>query len=537
MGSGTHDRNAGLAMNVVGGSGGAPVPQEGYVLEARGLTKRYGSLLANKDVRFGVRRGEIVALLGENGAGKTTLMNMLFGMTAPDSGSVLIDGEAIRLQSPRDALALGIGMVHQHFMLVPPFTVAENIALGVEPSRRGMLDLGDLEAQITALGRRFGIDIDPRALVKDLSVGQQQRVEIIKALYRGARVMILDEPTAVLTPQEADDLFKVLRGLAHEGTGIVFISHKLREVLDLAHRIVVMRRGAVAGEVLPRDASPESLASLMVGRDVLLRVEKAKSVPGKPMIVVRDLVVNDDRRVRAVDGVSLSVRTGEIVGVAGVQGNGQTELVEAITGLRTTQSGSFHLSDRDLTRATVRDRTDAGLAHIPEDRQRHGLVLPFTVEQNMILNRYYRAPFSRWLVMQAKAMRDQARDLVGRFDVRPANPEAPVGSLSGGNKQKVIIARELSRDVRALVAAQPTRGVDVGSIEFIHAALIAARDAGAAVLLVSAELDELLAVSDRIMVMFRGRIVGAVDSATASREDIGLMMAGGVSPEVESVTR
>ena len=508
---------------------GIPASSEGYVLEARGLTKRYGSLVANKQVQFGVRRGEIVALLGENGAGKTTLMNMLFGMTAPDAGSVLVDGEAKRLQSPRDALALGIGMVHQHFMLVPPFTVAENIALGVEPSRRGMLELGDLEAQITALGRRFGIDIDPRALVKDLSVGQQQRVEIIKALYRGARVLILDEPTAVLTPQEADDLFKVLRGLADEGTGIVFISHKLREVLDLAHRIVVMRRGEVAGEVLPRDTSPESLASLMVGRDVLLRVEKASSVPGIPVIVVRDLVVNDDRRVRAVNSVSLSVRTGEIVGVAGVQGNGQTELVEAITGLRATQSGSLHLGDRDLTRATVRERTDAGLSHIPEDRQRHGLVLPFTVAQNMILNRYYRSPFCRWMIMQAKAMRDQARELVERFDVRPANPEAPVGSLSGGNKQKVIIARELSRDVRALVASQPTRGVDVGSIEFIHGSLIAARDAGAAVLLVSAELDELLAVSDRILVMVRGSIVGEVEAATATREEIGLLMAGGVA--------
>ena len=524
-------------MTVGGGSvQGVPPSSEGYFLEARGLTKRYGSVIANKEVQFGVRQGEIVALLGENGAGKTTLMNMLFGMTAPDAGSVLIDGETMRLQSPRDALALGIGMVHQHFMLVPPFTVAENIALGVEPSRRGILDLSDLEAQITALGRRFGIDIDPRALVKDLSVGQQHRVEIIKALYRGARVLILDEPTAVLTPQEADDLFKVLRGLAYEGTGIVFISHKLREVLDLAHRIVVMRRGAVSGEVLPRDATPESLASLMVGRDVLLRVEKAQSVPGVPVIVVRDLVVNDDRRVRAVDGVSLSVRTGEIVGVAGVQGNGQTELVEAITGLRATQSGSLHLGESDLTRATVRDRTDAGLAHIPEDRQRHGLVLPFTVAQNMILNRYYRLPFSRWMVMQAKAMRDQARDLVGRFDVRPANPEARVGSLSGGNMQKVIIARELSRDVRALVAAQPTRGVDVGSIEFIHGALIAARDAGAAVLLVSAELDELLAVSDRILVMFRGRIVGEVEAATATREEIGLLMAGGVGRAIMPAT-
>ncbi len=506
-----------------------PTSSRGYVLEARGLTKRYGSVIANKEVQFGVHRGEIVALLGENGAGKTTLMNMLFGITAPDAGSVLIDGEAIRLQSPRDALALGIGMVHQHFMLVPPFTVAENIALGVEPSRRGILDLSDLEAQITALGRRFGIVIDPRALVKDLSVGQQQRVEIIKALYRGARVLILDEPTAVLTPQEADDLFKVLRGLAREGTGIVFISHKLREVLDLAHRIVVMRRGEVAGEVLPRDATPGSLASMMVGRDVLLRVEKAPSAPGNPVIVVRELVVNDDRRVRAVDGVSLSVRSGEIVGVAGVQGNGQTELVEAITGLRATQSGSFLLGERDLTRATVRERTDAWLAHIPEDRQRHGLVLPFTVAQNMILNRYHRLPFSRWMVMQAKAMRDQANDLVRRFDVRPTNPEAPVGSLSGGNKQKVIIARELSRDVRALVASQPTRGVDVGSIEFIHGALIASRDAGAAVLLVSAELDELLAVTDRILVMLRGRIVGEVATATTTREQLGLLMTGGTT--------
>ena len=505
-------------------------------LELRGITKRFPGVVANDSVNLSISTGEVLALVGENGAGKSTLMNVLYGLYKADEGEILIDDTSVKFNSPADAISAGIGMVHQHFMLVPPFTVAENIALGVEPSRRGILDLSDLEAQITALGRRFGIDIDPRALVKDLSVGQQQRVEIIKALYRGARVLILDEPTAVLTPQEADDLFKVLRGLAHEGTGIVFISHKLREVLDVAHRIVVMRRGAVAGEVLPRDATPESLASLMVGRDVLLRVEKAPSVPGNPVIVVRELVVNDDRRVRAVDGVSLSVRTGEIVGVAGVQGNGQTELVEAITGLRATQSGSLHLGERDLTRATVRERTDAGLAHIPEDRQRHGLVLPFTVAQNMILNRYYRLPFSRWMVMQAKAMRDQARDLVGRFDVRPANPEARVGSLSGGNKQKVIIARELSRDVRALVASQPTRGVDVGSVVFIHGALIAARDAGTAVLLVSAELDELLAVSDRILVMFRGRIVGEVEAATASREEIGLLMAGGVGRVIVPAT-
>ena len=498
-----------------------------FLLEARQLTKRYGPVIANRDVSFAVRPGEIVALLGENGAGKSTLMNVLYGMTVPDAGELAIDGKVVRLRSPRDALARGIGMVHQHFMLVPPFTVAENVALGNEPSRRGAIDIATVEARVASLASRFGMDVDPRAIVRDLSVGQQQRVEIVKALDRGARVLILDEPTAVLTPQEAEGLFRVLRGLAADGTAIVFISHKLGEVLSLAHRIVVMRRGAVVGEVLPEDATAESLAAMMVGREVMLRVDKSPSTPNEDRIVVRDLRVAGDHGGVAVDGVSFAVRAGEIVGIAGVQGNGQTELVEAISGLRPTAGGTLSLVGVEAHGLDVRARSMAGLAHVPEDRQRHGLVLPFSVADNLVLNRYHLPPLAQRGVRQARAIVAVARDLVARFDIRTPSPEVPVQALSGGNKQKVIIARELSHGLRALVAAQPTRGVDVGSIEFIHRSLVDARDAGAAVLVVSAELDELLSIADRILVMYRGRIVGEVPGSEATREGIGLFMAGG----------
>ncbi len=503
----------------------------GYVLEARHLTKRYGAVVANRDVSFAVRPGEIVALLGENGAGKSTLMNVLYGMTAPDAGELAIDGAVVRLRSPKDALARGIGMVHQHFMLVPPFTVAENVALGNEPSRRGVIDIAAVEARVAAIASRFGMEVDPRAIVRDLSVGQQQRVEIVKALDRGARVLILDEPTAVLTPQEAEGLFGVLRGLAADGTAIVFISHKLGEVLSLAHRIVVMRRGTVVGEVEPENATPESLAAMMVGREVMLRVDKASATPADDRIVVSDLRVANDHGGVAVDGVSFTVRAGEIVGVAGVQGNGQTELVEAISGLRPTLGGMLTLVGVDANGLDVRARSMVGLAHVPEDRQRHGLVLPFSVADNLALNRYHLPPLAARGVRQAKAIVAAARDLVTRFDIRPPSPESPVQALSGGNKQKVIIARELSHGMRALVAAQPTRGVDVGSIEFIHRSLVDARDGGAAVLVVSAELDELLSIADRILVMYRGRIVGEVAGTEATREGLGLLMAGGGSDQ------
>lgn len=505
----------------------------GYLLEARHLTKRYGAVVANRDVSFAVRTGEIVALLGENGAGKSTLMNVLYGMTAPDAGELVIDGAVVRLRSPKDALAQGIGMVHQHFMLVPPFTVAENVALGNEPSRLGAIDIASVEARVAALATRFGMDVDPRAVVRDLSVGQQQRVEIVKALDRGARVLILDEPTAVLTPQEAEGLFRVLRGLAADGTSIVFISHKLNEVLSLAHRIVVMRRGEVVGEVLPENATPESLAAMMVGREVMLRVEKAPASPSEDRIVVRHLRVANDHGGVAVNGVSFTVRAGEIVGIAGVQGNGQTELVEAISGLRPAMGGSMALVGVDANDLSVRARSMAGLAHVPEDRQRHGLVLPFTLADNLVLNRYHLPPVAVRGMRQAKAILAIARDLVARFDIRPPSPVVPVQALSGGNKQKVIIARELSHEVRALVAAQPTRGVDVGSIEFIHRSLVDARDAGAAVLVVSAELDELLSIADRILVMYRGQIVGEALGADATREGIGLLMAGGRGVDLE----
>ena len=510
------------ATDPAGAGGGGP-----WLLEARHLTKRYGAVIANRDVSFGVRPGEIVALLGENGAGKSTLVNVLYGMTAPDGGTLLVDGTPVRLRSPRDALTRGIGMVHQHFMLVPPFTVAENVALGHEPSRHGAIDLATVEGRVVALAARFGMEVDPHAVIRDLSVGQQQRVEIIKALDRGARVLILDEPTAVLTPQETEGLFHVLRGLAAGGTSVVFISHKLGEVLDIADRIVVMRRGEVVGEVSPADATPESLAAMMVGREVLLRVEKAPATPGEAMVVLRDVQVAGDRGGRAVDGVTFEVRAGEIVGIAGVQGNGQTELVEAIAGLRPVAGGSLWLCGVEAQRLGVRARAALGLAHVPEDRQRHGLVLPFSVADNLVLNRYHLAPLAIRGVRQARAILDLARNLVARFDIRPPIAEVPVQALSGGNKQKVIVARELSHDVRVLVAAQPTRGVDVGSIEFIHRSLVAARDAGAAVLVVSAELDELMSLADRVLVMFRGRVVGEVAGSEATREGIGLLMAGG----------
>jgi simple sugar transport system ATP-binding protein len=400
--------------------------------------------------------------------------------------------------------------------------------LGNEPSRRGTIDLASVEARVSALATRFAMDIDPRAVVRDLSVGQQQRVEIVKALDRGARVLILDEPTAVLTPQEAEGLFRVLRGLAAGGTAIIFISHKLGEVLALAHRIVVMRRGAVVGEVLPEDATPGLLAAMMVGREVMLRVEKPPATPREDRIIVRDVRVANDHGGVAVDGVSFAVRSGEIVGIAGVQGNGQTELVEAISGLRPMMGGTLSLVGVEANGLGVRARSMVGLAHVPEDRQRHGLVLPFTVADNLVLNRYHLPPMAVGWVRHAKAILAVARELVARFDIRPPAPEVLVQSLSGGNKQKVIIARELSHGLQALVAAQPTRGVDVGSIEFIHRSLVEAREAGAAVLVVSAELDELLSIADRILVMYRGRIVAEVSGAEATREGIGLAMAGGV---------
>jgi general nucleoside transport system ATP-binding protein len=503
------------------------------VLEARNVTKTFPGVVANKDVSLKLYRGEVLALLGENGAGKTTLMNILYGLYHQDSGDMLVHGEPVRISNPSESIRRGIGMVHQHFMLVPVFTVAENIVLGAETTKGLTLDLDAARRRIGELSQQYNLDVDPDTYVKDLSVGQQQRVEIIKALYRKADILILDEPTAVLTPQEADDLFAVIRTLRAQGTSVIFISHKLKEVLAISDRIMVLRRGQVVGETAPQGATERSLAEMMVGRSVLLEVEKQPARPGAVVLAIRDLMVDDDRGQRAVDGVSLEVRAGEIVGVAGVQGNGQTELVEAITGLRPVRSGAVTIDGKEYANASPRQITEAGSAHVPEDRQEDGLVLAYSIADNLVLNTYYLRPFAHGFTRDEDAINANAEKLVKEYDVRTPSPLVPVANLSGGNKQKVIIARELSRPIKLLIAAQPTRGVDVGSIEFIHKTIVAQRDAGAAVLVVSAELDEVMSLSDRIAVIYHGKIVAVVPAGEATREDLGLLMAG-AHPEVMS---
>jgi simple sugar transport system ATP-binding protein len=504
------------------------------VIEARGIVKQFPDVLANDHVNFSVERGEIHALLGENGAGKTTLMNVLYGLYRPDGGEIVVNGNPVTLHSPNDAIRQGIGMVHQHFMLIPVFTVAENIILGVEPTqastrwlgRLGRLDEHSPETRIHELSEQFGLSVEARARLRDLPVGLQQRVEIIKALYRGAEILILDEPTAVLTPQEVDDLFKVIHALTEKGMSVVFITHKLKEVLAVADRISVMHLGRMVGTVRPAEANEGMLAEMMVGRKVILQVEKAEAHPGESVLEVRGLRVLDDRRHATVEGVDLTVHAGEIVGVAGVQGNGQTELVEAITGLRQAAEGHIHVLGHDTTHATPRQITQTGVAHIPEDREKHGLVKSYSIVDNLALCTYYRKPFAKGLVLQEAAMLENANRLIQEFDIRPANPQNQAGALSGGNKQKVIVARELSRGAKLLIASQPTRGLDVGSIEFIHRRIVAARQEGLGVLLVSAELDEILALSDRVAVMFKGHIIDTLPIAEATREKVGLLMAG-----------
>jgi simple sugar transport system ATP-binding protein len=496
------------------------------VLEARNVTKRFPGVIANKDVSLQLCRGEVLALLGENGAGKTTLMNILYGLYHQDAGEILVRGEPVRISGPSDSIRRGIGMVHQHFMLVPVFTVAENIMLGAESVKGLALDIATVRRRIRELAEQYGLDVDPDAYIKDLSVGQQQRVEIIKALYRKADILILDEPTAVLTPQEADDLFEVIRTLQSQGTSVIFISHKLREVLAISDRIMVLRRGQVVGETTPASATERSLAEMMVGRSVLLDVDKQPAKPGAVVLEVRDLRVADDRGQQVVNGVSIQVRAGEIIGIAGVQGNGQTELVEALTGLRPARGGQVLIDGVDLTNAIPRRITEAGSAHVPEDRQEDGLVLGYSIADNLVLNTYYESPFAKGIARDEDAVKANAEKLVKQYDIRTPSPFIPVSNLSGGNKQKVIIARELSRPIKLLIAAQPTRGVDVGSIEFIHKTIVEQRDAGAAVLVVSAELDEVMSLADQIAVMYHGQIVAVVPEAQATREDLGLLMAG-----------
>jgi simple sugar transport system ATP-binding protein len=496
------------------------------VLELRNITKQFPGVLANDHINLTLEEGEIHALLGENGAGKSTLMNILYGLYSPDEGEIYIRGQRTQITGPTDAIRQGIGMVHQHFMLIPVLTVAENVMLGEETTKGLVLDRKQVAQRIRELSQRHGLEVDPDVKVENLSVGVRQRVEIIKVLYRSANILILDEPTAVLTPQEADDLFGILRSLRDQGVSIIFISHKLREVLDLADRVTVIRRGRVVGEARTEGASQGMLAELMVGRQVALTVEKQTAHAAETVLSFDDLKVLDNRLQLAVNGASLDVRAGEILGVAGVQGNGQTELVEALMGLRTVQNGTVRIAGQDVTNATPRAVTECGVSHIPEDRQEDGLVLSFPVYDNLIINTYHRAPFSKGMIVNRQAIVDQADGLIQEFDIRTPSAAVPVSNLSGGNQQKVIVARELNRPIKLLVANQPTRGLDVGSIEFIHKQLIQRRDAGAAVLLVSAELDEIMGLADRIAVIFKGQFTAIVDADDVSKEQVGLMMAG-----------
>ena len=496
-------------------------------LELRGITKRFGPVVANDRVDFDLRPGEVHALLGENGAGKSTLMSILYGLYHPDEGEVLVDGKPVRVDSPAKAIEIGIGMVHQHFMLVPVMTVTENIVLGNEPRRGGgLLDVREGAARVRELSERYGLVVDPDALIEDVTVGTQQRVEILKTLYRDARILVLDEPTAVLTAQEANELFEVLNALKADGVAIVFISHKLGEVLEIADRVTVLRRGKKVDTVPAEGATEQSLARLMVGRDVLLEVEKAASATHEPALEVEDLHVTDDRGLEAVRGVSLTVNGGEIVALAGVDGNGQQELVEAIAGLRSVRSGGIRIAGKDVTDSGVRETCDAGVAHIPEDRHLRGLVLDFTLAENLALREYYKPPLSKSGWLKIGHINTRARELLEEYDVRGGSPGTLASSLSGGNQQKVCIAREIASNPSLLLAHQPTRGLDVGAIEFVHRRLVAEREAGRGILLVSLEFDEVRSLADRILVIYEGAIVGEF-APDASEHELGVAMTGG----------
>jgi general nucleoside transport system ATP-binding protein len=499
---------------------------EEFALELRGITKRFGSIIANDGIDFDLRPGEVHALLGENGAGKSTLMSVLYGLYKPDEGEIRVYDQPASIGSPLEAIDLGIAMVHQHFMLVPVMTVAENIVLANEPRRGVLLDYEEAASRVRQLSNRYGLAVDPDARIEDVSVGMQQRVEILRALYRGARILVLDEPTAVLTPGEAKELFRVLEAVKADGTGIVFISHKLNEVLEIADRVTVLRRGKRIDTVPTQGATEESLARLMVGRDVLLRVEKPAAAPREAVLELRDLEVRDDRDLPAVRGASLTVHAGEIVALAGVDGNGQSELVEAVTGLRTVESGSITICGEDMTHAGARRMVRHGVSHIAEDRQRRGLVLNFTLAENLALREYNTPKLSKrgWLLINR--MRDRAASLIKEYDVRGGGPASLATSLSGGNQQKCVIAREIACDPRVLVAAQPTRGLDVGAIEFVHRRLVTERDAGRGILLISLEFEEVRSLADRILVIYEGKIVGEFTPEVAE-EELGIAMTGG----------
>ena len=504
------------------------------VLELRGITKRFPGVLANDHIDLTVEKGEIHALLGENGAGKTTLMNILYGLYSPDEGEIFVNGQKLDIRSPIDAIKAGVGMVHQHFMLVPVFTVTENVMLGEEYVKAGgVLDRKKAADKIREISNTYKLDIDPDAYISDIPVGMQQRVEIIKLLFREANILIMDEPTAVLTPQEVEELFKIMHIMIEQGKSIIFITHKLGEVLEIADRITVIRGGKVVGSTTPAESDLNELASMMVGRDVNLEVEKTLSVPGEVILEVENLKVLDPMGAIAVNDMSFNVHAGEVLGIAGVQGNGQTELVRAITGLLQAVDGTVHLCGQDITKFSPRKITEIGSAHIPEDRQKDGLVLGFPLTDNLVLNTYYLEPFSKSIWLDQKVIAENGEKLVEKFDIRTPSPYVPASNLSGGNQQKVIVAREFSRAIKFLVASQPTRGLDVGSIEYIHKRLIEKRDEGCAILLVSTELDEVMQLSDRIAVVYRGKVLDILDAKNATKEMVGLLMAGIIPGEEE----
>ncbi|QGG54232.1 ABC transporter ATP-binding protein [Paenibacillus sp. B01] len=500
--------------------------QQPIVAELKGITKRFPGIVANDNISLQLRKGEIHALLGENGAGKSTLMNILFGLYQPDEGHIEIDGKPVVIDGAGKAIELRIGMVHQHFKLVKPFTVAENIILGNEPTKGIKVDIKGAGERVRQLSDQYGLKVDPHVRIEDITVGMQQRVEILKTLYRGADILIFDEPTAVLTVQEIEELIEILRALAREGKSIILITHKLKEIMAIADTCTVIRRGKVVGSVAVKDSSERQLAEMMVGRSVNFQVNKEKSKPGKAILEVSGLTVQGEHGKAVVDNVSFQIRAGEIYGIAGVDGSGQTQLVEAITGMRKASGGSVRIHGQELLGSSVRQVTEAGVSHIPEDRHKHGLVLDFSVSENMVLGNYYRAPYTRSGILNYKAMDENATKLAAEFDVRMSSIHTEARSLSGGNQQKAIIARELTRDPELIIAVQPTRGLDVGAIEFVHKQLIEARNAGKAVLLVSFELEELYGLSDRLAVIYEGRIMGQMDADEKNEEQIGLMMAG-----------
>lgn len=490
------------------------------------IRKEFPGIVANDQVTLQVKKGEIHALLGENGAGKSTLMNVLFGLYQPEEGEIKVKGKTVKITNPNVANDLGIGMVHQHFMLVDTFTVTENIILGKEPSKAGKINLKEASKEVRKLSEQYGLSVDPEAKISDISVGMQQRVEILKTLYRGAEILIFDEPTAVLTPQEIKELIGIMKKLIQEGKSIILITHKLKEIMEVCDRVTVIRKGKGIGTLNVKDTNPTELASLMVGRDVVFKTEKKDAAPKHPVLEITGLTVKDNRGVEAVRNLHLTVKAGEIVGIAGVDGNGQSELIEAITGLRKSESGKILLNAKEIQNLPPRKITEAGVGHIPQDRHKHGLVLDFPIGENMVLQTYYKKPYSNRGVINFTKVYEKAKSLIEEFDVRTPSVYTPARALSGGNQQKAIIGREVDRDPDLLIAAQPTRGLDVGAIEFIHKRLIEQRDHGKAVLLISFELDEIMNVSDRIAVIYEGQIVAVLNPKETTEQELGLLMAG-----------